>query len=442
VRIDYFGPIDLLSGFIWLVIILILAQVKYNRNREKEHYRYFLYNVYFKLFFGLAFGVFYVIVTGGGDTTAYWEGAKTLNNLLLQSPVNFIIEMMHSNRSEEWYGLFNMQTGYPPGWIYREPEGWFVSKVASFISLITLKSYWAGTFIFAYVLSQASWKVYELTISFKLHNPFYAALAVLFIPSVSFWCATVSKDAIVLISTFYLIYNLFQIISLDKRASLWNWVAILFFLYFILQTRSAVAMAIFAPVLFAFSARIRRRYRHQPFFAGFLASLTLLIGVGVVIVFLSTQEEVLQRYIDEAAVVQQDFSRNKTYGDKRYDLGITDYSPGGLVRAFPSAVVAGTFRPFIWEALNPTLIINGLESALFMYLTIMFFIRGNVLEKIRQIRKSEFLMYSFYFMLLMAFMSGFTGVIFGVLVRFKAAVLPFLVLVLTAKLGTEMESEK
>ncbi len=441
-RIDYFGPIDLLSGFIWLVIILILAQVKYNRNREKEHYRYFLYNVYFKLFFGLAFGVFYVIVTGGGDTTAYWEGAKTLNNLLLQSPVNFIIEMMHSNRSEEWYGLFNMQTGYPPGWIYREPEGWFVSKVASFISLITLKSYWAGTFIFAYVLSQASWKVYELTISFKLHNPFYAALAVLFIPSVSFWCATVSKDAIVLISTFYLIYNLFQIISLDKRASLWNWVAILFFLYFILQTRSAVAMAIFAPVLFAFSARIRRRYRHQPFFAGFLASLTLLIGVGVVIVFLSTQEEVLQRYIDEAAVVQQDFSRNKTYGDKRYDLGITDYSPGGLVRAFPSAVVAGTFRPFIWEALNPTLIINGLESALFMYLTIMFFIRGNVLEKIRQIRKSEFLMYSFYFMLLMAFMSGFTGVIFGVLVRFKAAVLPFLVLVLTAKLGTEMESEK
>lgn len=441
-RIDYFGPIDLLSGFIWLVIILILAQVKYNRNREKEHYRYFLYNVYFKLFFGLAFGVFYVIVTGGGDTTAYWEGAKTLNNLLLQSPVNFIIEMMHSNRSEEWYGLFNMQTGYPPGWIYREPEGWFVSKVASFISLITLKSYWAGTFIFAYVLSQASWKVYELTISFKLHNPFYAALAVLFIPSVSFWCATVSKDAIVLISTFYLIYNLFQIISLDKRASLWNWVAILFFLYFILQTRSAVAMAIFAPVLFAFSARIRRRYRHQPFFAGFLASLTLLIGVGVVIVFLSTQEEVLQRYIDEAAVVQQDFSRNKTYGDKRYDLGITDYSPGGLVRAFPSAVVAGTFRPFIWEALNPTLIINGLESALFMYLTIMFFIRGNVLEKIRQIRKSEFLMYSFYFMLLMAFMSGFTGVIFGVLVRFKAAVLPFLVLVLTAKLGKEVESEK
>ena len=51
-------------------------------------------------------------------------------------------------------------------------------------------------------------------------------------------------------------------------------------------------------------------------------------------------------------------------------------------------------------------------------------------------------MYSFYFMLLMAFMSGFTGVIFGVLVRFKAAVLPFLVLVLTAKLGKEVESEK
>jgi len=442
VRIDYFGPIDLLSGFIWLVIILIIARVKYTKNREKVHYKYFMYNVYFKLLLGLAFGIFYVVVAGGGDTTAYWEGAKSLNNLLFRSVGDFYIEMSHTGQSKEWYGLFDMQTGYPPGWIYREPEGWFVSKVSSFVSLITFKSYWAGTFIFAYVLSQASWKIYDLTISFKLHNPFYAALAVLFIPSVSFWCATVSKDAIVLISTFYLIYHLFQIISLEKKSTLWNWIVILFYLYFILQTRSAVAMAISAPILFAFSARIRRRYRHQPFFAGFLASITLLIGVGLVMVFMYTQGELLQRYIDQAAVVQQDFISNKTYGDKRYDLGITDFSTGGLIRVFPSALVAGTFRPFIWEAFSPTLIINGLESAFFMYLMLMFFIRGNVLEKIRQIRKSEFLMYSFYFMLLMAFMSGFTGVIFGVLVRFKAAVLPFLALVITANLNTKADKEK
>ena len=149
--------------------------------------------------------------------------------------------------------------------------------------------------------------------------------------------------------------------------------------------------------------------------------------------FISTQGEVLQRYIDEASVVQQDFAKNKTYGQNKYDIGITDYTPIGLLRAFPAAVVAGTFRPFIWESLSPTLLVNGIESLVFMYMTFLFFFKGSVARKINTIRRSEFLMFAFYFVLLMAFMAGFTGVLFGVLVRFKAAVLPFLVLLLTAQ---------
>lgn len=441
-QINYLGPLDLISAFIWLIIILVVMQMRYSANQDKEHFKYYRWNVLFKLFFGLIFAAFYVFYYRGGDTVAYWEGAVKLNNLFFKSPVLYLQEMWQTMEPGAHYWRFNQTTGYPPGWIYREPEGWYISKIASMVSFITFKSFWAATMLFGFVLANASWRLYELVLSFKLHRKWHAALAVLFIPSVSFWCATVSKDAVVLISIFYIIVNLFRIISIEQRSTVWNWVGVVFFTYILLQTRSAIAMAVYAPLLFALVARVRRQYRGNPIVGRLLSSALLAIGFAGFAFFLTTQGEVLQAYIDEAALVQQDFAQNKTYGQNRYDLGITDYTPAGLLRVFPAAVLAGTFRPFIWEALSPTLILNGLESLFFMYLTLLFFFGGSLPEKIARIRRSEFLMFAFYFVLLMAFMAGFTGVIFGVLVRFKAAVLPFLVLVLTAHLKKSMTNDK
>jgi hypothetical protein len=431
-QVGYFGPIDFLSALLWALIILVVAQSRYSRNKDTPHYKYYVWNVVFKLFFGLAFACVYVLYFGGGDTTAYWDGAITLNNLFFESPSLYFQEMLGNGGIDGNFNRFSAATGYPPGWIYREPEGWFVSKTASLISFITFKSYWAGTFIVGFILANATWRLYDFVVGMGLHKPWHAALAILFIPSVSFWCATISKDAMVLIAVIYTIINLFKIISLEHKSTIWNWLGVLFFLYVILQTRSAVAMAVVAPVLFAVVARVRKRYKDNPFVGAFLSNGLLLIGIALFLVFISTQGEVLQGYIEEASVVQQDFTNNQTYGQNKYDIGITDYTPLGLLKSFPAAILAGTFRPFIWEALSPTLLVNGLESLVFMYLTFLFFFSGSLPKKIHMIRRNEFLMFAFYFVLLMAFMAGFTGVLFGVLVRFKAAVLPFLVLLLTA----------
>jgi hypothetical protein len=431
-QLDYFGSIDIFSAFIWVLIILVVAQSRYVKNKHLPHYKYYMWNVAFKLFMGLAFACVYVLYFQGGDTTAYWDGAMKLNNLFFESPYLYFQEMTGNGGIDGNFNRFSAATGYPPGWIYREPEGWFVSKMASVISFITFKSFWAGTFLFGFLLANATWRLYDFVVSLGLHKEWHAALAVLFIPSVSFWCATVSKDAIVLIAVIYIIINLFKIISLEQKSTLWNWLGVLFFLYIILQTRSAVAMAVIAPVLFAMVARVRKKYNDNPFVGAILSNGLLLIGIGLFLVFISTQGEVLQGYIDEASVVQQDFAKNQTYGQNKYDIGITDYTPLGLLKSFPAAILAGTFRPFIWEALSPTLLVNGLESLVFMYLTLLFFVKGALLKKINLIRRSEFLMFALYFVLLMAFMAGFTGVLFGVLVRFKAGVLPFLVLLLTA----------
>ena len=70
---------------------------------------------------------------------------------------------------------------------------------------------------------------------------------------------------------------------------------------------------------------------------------------------------------------------------------------------------------------------------------------GNVFKKIKKIRKKEILVFALIFSIFIAFMAGFTSVLFGVLVRIRAPLLPFIFLVLTTnvfeKQNTQITSE-
>jgi cation transport ATPase len=165
-----------------------------------------------------------------------------------------------------------------------------------------------------------------------------------------------------------------------------------------------------------------------------------MAGIAMILVFFQTS--VADEFIKEAAIINQDMTQNKTYGPNRYDLGITDYTPLGMAMAFPSSVVAGMYRPFLWESLSVSLILNGIESIVLMYFTFRFFVSGKIRERIKRIRNHEFLIYAFFFALILAYFAGFTSILFGVLVRFKAPVLPFLVMVLTAHYLEEKKNEQ
>ncbi len=170
--------------------------------------------------------------------------------------------------------------------------------------------------------------------------------------------------------------------------------------------------------------------KDKPFQRNFIKFL--FASAGIVVVFLFFQSQKADEFATEAAVISQDMATNKTYGTKRYDLGVTDYSIAGMVTAIPASIIAGIYRPFIWESLSFSLILNGLESIVLIYFSLRFFMSNKVLSRIKRISSNEFLVFAFFFALILAYFAGFTSILFGVLVRFKAPVLPFLVLVLTA----------
>ena len=324
---------------------------------------------------------------------------------------------------------FDVETGYPPGWIYREPEAWFVCKLSSIVSIFTLRSYFAGTLVFAFFTARASWRVFEMISKLETHNLRMAAYCILFVPTVSFWCTGISKDTVIYFSVLNILFYTFDFLILRNKISFWKFVYIGFSILLIYHIRSFVLAAIFAPLLMAFGARLTRQYEKNLLAKLVFRSIILFGGIFLFLFFF--QSSFAESMVVEAQSVQQDFLQNPTYTGKRYEISNTDVSPLGLLSAVPESIFYGIYRPFITESLTLNFILNGLESLILLFVSFRFVFLGNIFKKIKIIRKEEILVFALIFSLFIAFMAGFTSVLFGVLVRIRAPLLPFIFLVLT-----------
>lgn len=436
----YFSPLDLMATFLGVCIIFILAYLRKRRHRELDYYKYYLPALSFKMLFVLANAIFYIVVYGGGgDSIGYWDGAVKLNHLFWEDPFAYFDELFSDPVHLGHFKNFSIRTGYPDSHIYEETESWFISKIASFFTFFTFKGYMLMSMIFAYITTNASWKLFELVRNYKLHSDWHLAIAIFFIPSLSFWCGGISKDTVVFVAICYFLHHLFQILSKDKKTRWFNWIVIIISLYVILKVRSFVLLTLFVPLVFAYGAYISKKFANLKFERYSIKLFFSAIGIAAILFFM--QSSAADQFIEQATVINQDMTYNETYGENRYDLGEIEYTPIGLIAAFPASLIAGFYRPFIWEALNVSLILNGLESIVLLYFTFRFFFNRRIGARIKRIRKHEFLIFAFFFIVILAYFAGFTSILFGVLVRFKAPVLPFLVIILTSYYMEERSSK-
>ncbi len=438
-RLTFFTGLDLLMLIFWLVIALIIANYIRTQNSEKEHYQYFLRNLYFKLVFSLIFAFYYIFFIKGGDTIAFFDTSRVLTNLLFKYPEYYIAEWPTYSLQEGYINHYTPETGFPPGWIAREPEGYFVSKLFSILNIFTGNSYLATTVLTAFLTSLASFKLYDFIVSFGIHDSKKLALYFLFIPSLSFWCTGVSKDALILICIYYMIPTVYNLVVGKAKLKIWNIFLILLFSWILLNIRSFMLITIIVPFIFAFNVQFAKRYFTNKFSQRFIRTMVIFIGFGFIGFYFSG--ETAQKYLKEAEVTQQDFKTNKIYTGAKYDLGEVSYTPTGLLRAMPMSIFTGIYRPFPWEALSPGLILNGIESVILFYLTFLFLF-NNRGKRIGRIRESDILTFSLYFVIVFAFMTGFTSVIFGVLVRLRAPLLPFFMMLLTVEPEEDKKEEQ
>jgi hypothetical protein len=120
---------------------------------------------------------------------------------------------------------------------------------------------------------------------------------------------------------------------------------------------------------------------------------------------------------------------------------------GGIASKIPPAITAGLFRPFIWEARNPVMLLSGLENLLFIGLTLRMIFSLGFFGFFVRIGSNPLLIFSVVFSLFFAFSVGLTTSNFGSLVRYKIPCEPFYLGMLFSlyylkKEGTVEEVEK
>lgn len=439
---DYFSIFQLIPAFLWLIIILVVAQVR-KGNFQGNEGNYYMYNVYAKLFFSLAFVLFFILAYGGGDTIAYYHGTVAMHNLFLEDPSLYFDQLFSTPTDNSISLYFNSRTGFPPGWIYREPEGFFVCKIASILSFFTFKSFIATTLVLSYFVASATWKLFVYIRNMNIVSETYLAIGLLFLPSVNFWCTGISKDTLVYIGVLLMVYNGFKLISRNSENRFRDLIMFLLMAWMVYHIRSVVLYVTILSLALAYSTAIAKRISSSNQATPFVRFAIVIGGLIILTQVMTSSSEAAfleeNEIFAQAAITQRDFATNVTYGENRYSIGEIQYTPVGLLVASPFAMIAGIFRPFIWEALSPSLIFNGLESMLFIYLVLLFF-RSDARAKMRLIQNHELLLFSISFVLILAFVTGLTSGLFGVLVRLRAPLLPFAIILLSLVIAKKADT--
>jgi hypothetical protein len=428
-QVQIFSIAEGLSVILWVFILYWIGRSIRSRYNNINISRFFYLGWGFKIFFALVFALVYLFALGGGDINAYWESATVLNKLFVNNPMGYIQELWSTEKSLGITYHFNSETGYPPGWIWRESEAWNAAKILSIFSVLTFNSFWATTLLIASFVFFTSWLMVYRIATNEAFNSKAVLFAFLFFPSVTFWCSGISKDSQVYTLSLLLIYQLFLWLKWDQKRSIWRVLLMLIIFYLILNLRQFIALAIIGPFLLSVVVRYGSRLSQRP-----LILLLFRLFVYALLVsgfMLIANAEQTQSLIQEAQITQSDFSQNPIYTGAKYELSTMDGTATGILLAMPESVFIALYRPFITENLGLNFVVNELESLLLIFFSLWFLVNKNVFVNIRYLFKSEFAIYAFTFVLLIAFMAGYTSILFGVLVRIRAIALPFFFLLLT-----------
>lgn len=417
---------DFLLLPIYLFIIgQIAGSYQKRKSRENPVYKYFVRGLMAKIGGGILLCIIYTQYYQGGDTTAYFESSTYLFNLMFKHPDIWAKIMMNDLRWENYF-YFDSETGYPG--YYRDPQSFTVVRLTWIFHFLSLKRYLFTTVLLASVCYLGVWRL------FLMFNELYPGMqrafsfSVLFIPSVLFWGSGVLKDSYTLSAACWFTYSFYRVFIMPKKVFI-NLIMMVLTALLITQIKPYIFLALL-PGSFLWLTLHRLKGIQNAAFRFLIAPVVGgVIMLGGYLAFTGIQQNLSQyssidKVLEKAVVTQQDLKQDYYQGNS-FDIGEFDNSITGILSKFPVAFTAGLFRPFLWEANNPVMLIAGLENAFMLGLTLFILFRIGPVAFVKAVSSNPMLFFSLIFAIFFSFSVGLTTANFGALVRYKIPALPY-----------------
>lgn len=430
---DYFGTItiqlwEMLALPVYLLIIYLVAnRIKQSRIKDNPVYKFYVWGLFAKIFGGIGIVLVYMYYWSGGDTTGYYESACALKNLLISSPADWFVNEFGANTNEH-YSLFSLSTGYPLNYMYFDPKTYMVIRLVNPLMFFTFNSFLLTTILLDWVVYTGIWRLYLVFSNHYPNRKNLFAFAILFVPSVLFWGSGILKDSITLSCTGWVVYCIHKVI-VKKERKLRYPIILIINLIIIVSIKPYIIFALFpGSLMWIFSNRIAAIKNTAFKLIVIPIILVLSVGGGYYAMSLFGEDTMGKYSVNNLAstlIVTQNDLKQSYYHGHSFDIGLTDASPLGLLKKSPVALIAGLYRPFLWESGNIVMLMSGLENTLILILTITSILRTNIVDFFRKLLREPILFFSLSFSIFFAFSVGISTANFGALVRFKIAYLPF-----------------
>jgi hypothetical protein len=434
---DYLSFMDFFLFIVYLSFILfVLFTIKRKYEEENSAYRFLIPAFLAKVFFGLVFTFIYLFYYKGGDAISYFWSSRALSRLILADPNSAFSIIFFDERTRATWSAFNSETTWPlyQFFFFKGDSAGVFRFSAPFMTMGF--NYWLPALLLLNVfLFRGIWKFYLLVCKFYPGNTKWNAIALLFIPSVLFWGSGIMKDSFTLSCSLWLVTNIYYCF-IERKRVMTNFLMLLLNTVIIVTLKPYIFVALLPPAMFWASFLYIKKIENKVL--RFLAAPSLLVGgIALGLFILSLTQNKLGVYgsttdaLKYAQVVQQDLVRGEQYGKNYYDIGKFDASISGVLKKAPTAIIAGLYRPFLWEATNIVMLISGFENAIILLITLYLLFRIGLKSVYKVIIKEPLILFSLIFSIIFAFSVGLATANFGALVRYRILAVPFFLIALS-----------
>jgi hypothetical protein len=366
--------------------------------------------------------------TGGGDVSNYFLSANTYVNVLYDLNFSLFFDMLNFySNNIHMSGVYDKEYG-PIFFHNTDIYALFTVVLTVPFCILGCKSFLATTLLLSYLSFLGLWKLYQVFIDQfpDLNKQF--AIAIFFVPSVFFWGSGMLKDTYTLSALGFVTFGVYKFLIRKERK---------FKYLMVLVLASSVLLLIKPYIFFA----ITPGSLIWLFFDKFASiknpilktlALPLIMGTMMVLIVFTMQffgeylgEYSLDNVLNKAVKTQQDLIRGEQYGSNYYNIGEFDASFTGLISKIPAALNMALFRPYIWDAQNPVMVLSGLENLFVLVFSVFILLKVKFLTLLRSLVSHPLLIFSLLFALFFAFSVGLTTANYGALVRLKIPGIPF-----------------
>lgn len=394
---------------------LVGAFVSQSRFTSKEG-RLLLASYVMHVLFSFANAYVILYVYGRGDPLEFVANGTSVRNIMLLDPIQMgpeVFKMLIGQEFELPVHLFGGKRSTYSMYALSAVAQLFVGSTFGVVHMtFAVLSYFAKVELYAFFRSFVS----------PQHRQ-GALIASTLVPTVVFWSAGLIKETIVIIG---MAITARGYLSLTRGLRI-GVVLLPIGLYAIALIKAFILLTLAAGVAawIAWDRSVRRgRLTLQPHYL--LLALVVgalgMFGVGEVFPQFS-----IERLGAEIATMQQHGGK----GGSGIHVGdASNTSLLGQLQYVPIALFIGLYRPGIWEAGNPQMLLNGMETLAFLVLTLRFAQRIGYQGMIDRLVRYPPLAFCIVFALTMAVGTGLTTFNLGSLSRYRMPLLPFFVMFL------------